>query len=243
MLKIALCDDNEMQIEILQELLYDYNSVSRYRVEVGGFLSADELLESIEQNGRYDIYILDVMMPGMDGLELAKRLREDNDTGKIVFLSAETSFVYKAFSVNASGYLVKPVNPEELFELVNTLRTKIEKEQPSFVLIGTDAGERRVEVKDILYVDTCERAPVYHMADGTQITGKAKRCRFQELIADLLKGYSFVLSSVGVAVNLANVEYVKTDSSEIILKGGKSLLCSRTMKENFSVRLRDYWNS
>lgn len=243
MLKIALCDDDAMQIEILQELLYDYNTVSPYRVDVEAFYDGESLLNSIRQNGRYDIYVLDVMMPEMDGLELAHRLREDDEIGKIVFLSAETSFVYKAFSVSAAGYLVKPVNPEELFELINTLRNKIEKEKPSFIQINTEAGSRRVEVKDILYVDTLDRAPIYHMTDGSQILGKPKRCRFQELVAELLDGYAFVLSSVGVAVNLANVESAKAESSEITLKGGQTLLCSRTMKDNFLLRLKDYWNT
>lgn len=243
MLKIALCDDDAIQLEILQELLYDYNSVSPFRVDVSAFPDGTELLKSIQQNGRYDIYILDVVMPELDGLELAKRLRDIDEVGKIVFLSAETSFVYKAFSVSASGYLVKPVNSEELFELINTLRTKIEKEQPSFTIISSSSGDRRIEVKDILYVDMLDRVPVYHLSNGAEIIGKVKRCRFQEMVAGLLDVYSFALSSVGVAVNLANVESVTNEGCEIILKNGNRLLCSRTMKENFINRLNDYWNT
>lgn len=242
MLKIALCDDNEIQIELMQELMYDYNSVSPYRVDVRAFLCGGDLLAEIEQSGRFDIYILDVLMPEMDGMNLARRIREVDDIGKIIFLSAETSFVYKAFSVSASGYLIKPVNPEELFELINTLRTKIEKERPSFVQISTDFGERRVEIRDILFVDMLDRTPIYHLAGGTEIVGKAKRCKFQDMVSELLNGYPFVLSSVGVAINLANVESMKKETNEIRLKGGQILLCSRTMKDNFAKRLEDYWN-
>lgn len=243
MLKIALCDDDELQLNLLQELLFEYNSVSPYRVDVYAFASGADLLKAIERNGRYDIYILDIMMPEMDGMELAKHLRENDEIGKIVFLSAETSFVYKAFAVSASGYLIKPIDAEELYELIRTLRTKIEKEKPSYVLIKADHGDRRVEVKNILYVDMVDRIPVYHLADGTDVVGHAKRCKFQEMVSDLLNGYPFVLSSAGVAVNLANVEAIAKGNSEIMLKGGTKLLCSRTMRENFMNRLNDFWNS
>lgn len=243
MLKIALCDDNELQVDILQEFFYDFNSVSPYRVDVSAFTSGPELLDAMAENGRFDIYILDIVMPNMDGLELAKRIRETDATGKIVFLSSETSFVYRAFSVDASGYLVKPVNPEELFGLINTLRIKIEKEQPPFILIQTEAGTRRVEVKDILYVDTVDREPLYHLSDGTEIMAKTKRARFQELVSDLLNGYPFVLSSVGVAVNLANVESVNPEAGEILLKGGRTVFCSRTMRDNLTNRLKELWNT
>lgn len=242
MLKIAICDDDEIQNEILEEMLYDYNSVSTYRVDVSAFDCGEALLKTQETNGNFDIYILDVVMPVMDGLELAKRIRKSDDTGKIVFLSAETSFVYKAFAVSASGYLVKPVDPEELFELVNSLRTQIEKERPSFILINSDSGSRRVEVRDIMYVDTIERTPVYHLADGKKVSGRSRRVKFQEMVAELLNGHSFALSSVGVAVNLSNVESVKSESNEIRLKNGEVLLCSRTMKDNFLRRLADFWN-
>lgn len=243
MLTIALCDDNELQLEILQEYLYDYNTVSPYKVDTTAFSSGTDLLNAIEQNGRFDVYILDIMMPEMDGMELAKRLREIDEIGKIIFLSAETSFVYKAFAVNASGYLVKPVNPEELYDLLRTLRARIEKEKPSYVLVNAVPGDRRVEVRDILYVNMADRVPIYHLTDGTEVVGHAKRGKFQEMVSDLLNGYPFALSSAGVAVNLANVESLANGSNEIVLKGGTTLLCSRTMKENFTYRLRDFWNS
>lgn len=243
MLKIALCDDDTIQIELLQELLAEYNTVSPHKVEVASFFAGSDLLRSIRQNGRFDIYILDVMMPDMDGLALARRLRENDDSGKIVFLSSATSFVFKAFAVSASGYLIKPINPNELYEMINTLREKIEKETPSFVQIIAETGLRRIEVKDILYVDTIERAPVYHLKDGSEIIGKPKRCKFQELVADLINGYPFVLASVGVAVNLENVDTVNKYNNEIMMKNGQALLCSRTMKDNFVKRLEEYWNS
>lgn len=242
MLKIALCDDDATQRDVLKDLLRDYNSVSPFMVESAAFCSGAELLNAVKQNGRYDIYILDVMMPEMDGLALAGQLREGDDAGKIVFLSAEPSFVYKAFSVSASGYLVKPVDPEELFSLIDTLHGKIEKERPSFVLVKTENGERRIEVRDILYVDTYERMPVFHMTDGADVLCKAKRVKFQEQVSSLLRDYPFALSSVGVAVNLANVKSIRNESSEITLNNGKILLCSRTMKESFVRSLESYWN-
>lgn len=242
MLKIAICDDNEIQTDILQELFDDYNSVSPYKANVFVFSSGAELLSFISENGTCDIYILDIMMPELNGMEVAKKLRETDDFAKIVFLTTETSYVFKAFSVSASGYLMKPVNPEELFELVNNLRIRIEKEKPSSVILHTDAGNRRVEVKDIVYVDVIDRVPMYHLFNSTVVTGKARRCRFQEMISELLNGYPFALSSAGVAVNLANVESIDCASSELTLKNGEHLLCSRTMKEFFVNRLQDFWN-
>ena len=100
-MRIAICDDEVSMVQILEEkikkLLPD--------AVIDKYLSGDELIAS---GSKPDILFLDIQMPGMDGMETAKMLRQDNEDMILVFVTAAEAYVFQAFDVGAFHYLVKP---------------------------------------------------------------------------------------------------------------------------------------
>ncbi len=231
MLRIAICSDEKLQIEILEKLLSGYNSLGAPDNRVTSFENGNSLLEDVRVKGGYDIYILDMMMSDGEGIETAKRLRESNDQGKIVFLTGSTEQVFDAFSVRPSNYILKPLNSAKLLRELVALDDEIRREKAVSISVKTVRGECKVLYSEIMYIDIENRAPRYHLLDGRVILGVSRRCRFKEMISPLLEEQSFTLSSVGVAVNLENVRSFRRDV--ILLKNDEELICSRTMVRDF----------
>ncbi|MCR5481201.1 MAG: LytTR family DNA-binding domain-containing protein [Clostridia bacterium] len=238
MLRIAVCNDEKLQIEILEKLLAGYNSVGTLSARVTSFESGELLLEDVKLKGGYDIYILDMMMSAGSGIETAKELRAYNDQGKIIFLTSSMENVFDAFSVRPSRYILKPLNSARLLRELTALDDEIKREKPLCISVKTSHGECRMLYSEILYIDIENRAPRYHLADGRLILGASRRCKFREMISELLEKHNFILSSVGVAVNPENVRSFRRDV--IKLKNGEELICSRTMVRDFRSALDIY---
>ena len=108
-MRLAICDDNELQREMISDVINEYIRERRLDVNVSVFESGLKLIDSVRTQGRYDIYILDMLMPEMNGLEVASTLRMLKDDGKIIFLTATLDYAVASYDVRAFYYLVKPV--------------------------------------------------------------------------------------------------------------------------------------
>ena len=111
MLHIGICDDNQKDISRVQELAVRFSEQHpEMPVQIQAYSSPYDLLDDIEKTGGFDLYLLDVVMPHMTGVTLARRIRERKERAEILFLTVSKEYAVEAFSVKASGYLIKPVN-------------------------------------------------------------------------------------------------------------------------------------
>ena len=114
MRSIAICDDNFIQRDIVMDMVEDISNENHWSATISTFESGDELLRSVEKNGRFDLYILDMIMEDMKGIELAKKLREKGDKGAIVFLTVTNAFEKQINDIDALDYIIKPLTKEKL---------------------------------------------------------------------------------------------------------------------------------
>ena len=119
-LKIAVCDDNLNELELIRTLLDIYKSDSIQTFTVKCFESSVELASTLRFE-KFDIYILDIIMPVMDGLTLAKEIRTFDKAAPIIFLTASPEFAVDSYTVKAFNYLLKPVVKERLSSTCVTL--------------------------------------------------------------------------------------------------------------------------
>lgn len=117
-MKIAVCDDEKNTLNIIAGVLEDYIQMKDIQISYDVFLSFDELIDRISD---YDLFFLDCKMPdGIDGLEFARIVRRDFGEEKgIVFITAYSDFVYEAFEVRTHRYLLKPIQPQKVFEALD----------------------------------------------------------------------------------------------------------------------------
>ena len=164
MATIALCEDNSFQREMMEELLNEYSSTN-HSVSVTAFETSRELLEHVKKNGGFDIYILDIVMPGINGMELASTLRMMKDEGSIIFTTASMEYAVASYDVKAFYYMVKPIDSHRLFRILDELFLKL-KPRESTMTVRTKDGDVDLRLRDILYVEVVDRAMKFHLSDG-----------------------------------------------------------------------------
>ena len=107
MLRIAVCEDNIRELREIMSLIEEYPRKSAYGIEATAFSDSEELAKRIDE---FDVFLLDYLMPGMDGLELSKRIREKYMTTKtIIFISRYDDIVYDAFEVHPTAISSSPL--------------------------------------------------------------------------------------------------------------------------------------
>lgn len=117
------------------------------------FASAEEFLFEYEEDKAYDILLLDVEMKNMNGIELAKRIRTDNNRTEIIFISSHFEFVGEGYEVDALHYLIKPISADKLIQVLNKAVEKLSVEPPS-VVISCEGETVKLYESDILYVES-----------------------------------------------------------------------------------------
>lgn len=114
-MKISICDDEKRWLTLIGSYAAEYIADRKADVKIEKFTNPADLLKHERNMGGSEIYLLDIVMDGMSGLELGQRIREYNERAVIIYLTTAKEFSLDAFSVNAFSYLVKPFEKEKLF--------------------------------------------------------------------------------------------------------------------------------
>lgn len=121
MIKIAFCDDDMEVLHQMNELLDRYRVERNEDITYAAFQSPFELLTEIEKGIRPDILFLDVVMPGQNGMDVAKEIRQYDTNMKIIFLTSSPEFAVESYSVGAYFYQLKPIWEESFFRLMDVV--------------------------------------------------------------------------------------------------------------------------
>lgn len=140
-LKIAVCDDSAADRRFIAEIARSWAKDTGRDARITEFPSAESFL--FEFDGGWDILLLDIEMGGMDGVELAKRLREKSATLQIVFITGYSEYIEEGYEVEALHYLVKPVDPSKLRSVLTRAVGKLTKNEKALTL---DSGGETVRV-------------------------------------------------------------------------------------------------
>ena len=115
MIKIAFCDDDMEVLHQMNELLDRYRAERNEDITYAAFQSPFELLTEIEKGIRPDILFLDVVMPGQNGMDVAKEIRQYDTNMKIIFLTSSPEFAVESYSVGAYFYQLQPIWEERRY--------------------------------------------------------------------------------------------------------------------------------
>ncbi len=225
MLKIAICDDRKKNADEIGAYVDAYFRASAYgKYEVTVFFDGEELLENIKKHS-YDIYFLDILMPGLNGVELGGLIREENKKAVIVYITVSREFSFEAFGVRAFQYLQKPVKKEKLFEVLNEIVSLLERKASSRVCIRTKEGLVNVKIEDVIYVENIARCAVYRLKNGKQVVSVCNRGTFEKSVSPLNENCGFVQPHKSYFVNM---HYIHTFANKCIsLDDGTQIAVSR----------------
>lgn len=226
MIRIAICDDNSLQRDLLRDTLNDYFGRTGLSAALEEFSDGSELLNCVRDNGRYDIYILDLIMPGVNGMEAATTLRMLHDEGIIIFVTATVDYALASYDVNAFYYLLKPLDRNKLFAVLDRATAQLQKSGEQFIVVRTHDGDVRVSLNDLQYVSLKNRALHYHLVRGDDVDGLVIRVPFREAVAQVLRDNRFVLCGISMVVNLTCIDQM--DCESVLLRDGTMLYPSKS---------------
>lgn len=166
MIKIAFCDDDVCILNQISSLLNQYRTERNREIEYRAYQSPLELLEQIERGNRFDILILDVLMPGENGMEAASEIRNYDSNVKIIFLTSSAEYAVESYTVGAYYYLLKPVRTESFFCLLDSAASACEEEKKSGLLLRCKNGITRIVPGRIEYCEVIHRTLFIHMTSG-----------------------------------------------------------------------------
>ncbi len=223
MIHIAICDDSKQERQILAALFKRYQELHATPLQIHIFQNGFSLLDAIDQGKRFDITILDILMPGENGIEIARNIRASGTDTEIIFLTSSPEYAVDSYEVKAQNYLLKPVTEEKFFASIDSILAELdEKDTASFIIYTTEKQYSRIRVSSLVYGEVTHRTITLHLANQTMISAVMTFTEFQ----DILKAYpDFIYPHRSYAVNMNYIQYVT--KSDIILTDGQKIPLSR----------------
>ena len=235
-LRIAICDDDKTDRERVDVLVQEYLKEKNIRAEVKCFDHPDTLIEECEKF-RPHIYILDIVMPMVTGIQAARELRWNQPDAQIIFATSESSYALESFDVNPINYILKPIEKEKLFTTLDLALSHVDISNGRSISIKVKGGLQTLHLDEILYIEYRNHVVSYHMNDGAVISTPTLRIGFVEYLENNHPGKDFVRCHESIAVSIAAID--KLTKTEITLRNDELIPVT---KSRYAEVLDSYMN-
>jgi DNA-binding LytR/AlgR family response regulator len=207
MLQIAVCDDNIDELSKMVQLINLYRTSRNFSCEYAAFSNGFELVSTLEKGKRFDIYCLDIIMPGFTGIDVAKEIRGSDKTAPILFFTSSPEFALESYSVKAINYVLKPISKEKLFFTFDEVieQIKAEKDEDA-VIVKSNEGIQKILISNLVFAEIIGRNVMYHLRSG-----KVIECTepFSSVCDKLLKYGCFIKPHRSYLVNMQYVDTIE----------------------------------
>lgn len=210
MLRIAICDDTPDELQTIAALTKAYLAAHHPNASVRAFSHPDALLTACETE-TFHIYLLDMVMPMVSGLELGRSIRRLSTDAQIIFITTERSFALDAYSVNPLHYLLKPVNADALSAALALAAEKVDCGRATTVTIKTHDGLHTLSADAIVCCEYVRHIVVYTLIGGKRVETVTLSGSFAAHITPLLQDRRFIQPHAAFAVNMGCVEQLSKD--------------------------------
>lgn len=211
-MRIAICDDDLQWRQKILEFTNAYAAANPERcVSFTAFEWGSELMEAARKTGGFDVYILDILMHGMNGIELGSRLRQMGFDGKIIYLTSTLDFAYDAFKVKAYNYLLKPLKKDVFFAALDEAYHTLAERKSKAIIVRTKDSSIRISFDNIEYAELCKRTVVYHLVGGKVLETISIRTGFTEAVHALLQDSRFIRCGASMVANMHHITMVEKD--------------------------------
>lgn len=210
MIKISFCDDDMEVLHQMNELLDRYRVERNEDITYAAFQSPFELLTEIEKGIRPDILFLDVVMPGQNGMDVAKEIRQYDTNMKIIFLTSSPEFAVESYSVGAYFYQLKPIWEESFFRLMDAVLAECEKKKKNSLILRSKDGITRIDLQQLEYCEVLGRKLLFHLENGAVLESAGS---LDDLAGQLMQYSNFFRPHRSFLVNM---EYIQNISSRSI---------------------------
>jgi DNA-binding LytR/AlgR family response regulator len=228
--KVAIVEDEKPQQLLIKTYIDQFSSETGYIIEYSFFEDGMDIITNYKNN--FDILLMDIQMPQMDGIKAAEIIRQRDKNVIIIFITNLAQYAIEGYSVNAMNFLVKPISYSFFSDKLRRAIEWVEKKWPKFIQIKTDHGLVRLQDTEIVYVEMKNRKLLI-------VTGD-KEYRYRASVQDIeraLNSKSFFRCHVGFLINL---QYVKQIEHDFVIVGGHRIPVSRHRKKELLDAFTNY---
>ena len=219
-IKIAVCDDEHEQAEYMKMLASKWANENNIETTIDMFESAENFKSAWNESQKFDILLLDIEMGGQSGVELAKNLRKTDEKLVIIFITGFADYISEGYDVSALHYLIKPINTEKLYAVLDKALKGLTKNSNA-VFLPADDGDIKVLFDELIYIESFD-----HFLEITTIREKLTvKMPLYELEHRL--GKNFIRCHRCYIVNLKYVK--KITRAEITLDSNEKIPLSRRL--------------
>ncbi|WP_042276453.1 LytR/AlgR family response regulator transcription factor [[Clostridium] dakarense] len=225
MLKIAICDDEKSQLNLLKNILSIHLDLKGLDYRIYEFESGEELINSIN-NENYDIIFSDIEMKNLDGIETAKNIRIHNKKSVIIFVTAYPDFVFQGYEVKAFNYILKPYTSEKIGQVLDSALEELDYIKDKFYIVELKSGTKKINLNNTLYFTSDKRK-----VNAVTLTGNID---FYDKLDELENN----LPSFFVRIHqryLVNINFVSSVESNSLTINDENLPISRGRYNSFMV--------
>jgi DNA-binding LytR/AlgR family response regulator len=211
MLRIAICDDTQAELKQLLALTNEYITAHGIAADVREFSHPDALLTVCETK-TFHIFLLDMVMPMVSGLELGRSIRRISTDAQIIFITTEPGFALDAYAVNPLHYLLKPVDKQAFYAALDLAMEKVHFGEEQTVTIKTREGLRTLSADAIACCEYVRHSVIYTLLSGERVETTTISGSFADHIAPLLQDHRFIQPHAAYAVNMSRVERLNKEN-------------------------------
>lgn len=233
-MNIAVCDDEEIQRSLLKGYLEAWAEAGGHALRISLFSTGRQFLESLKET-RFDIVLLDIQMPDMDGMSAAKALRETDGQTGIFFVTGYEDYLVQGYEVEAFRYLLKPVSEEKLWAALDQFLKK-RGGQKRVLMAEMPEGVQRVDAEEICYMEAFAHSCELHTLSEC-ITVKSGISALEKEVVRL--GVPLFRCHRSYAVNIAQVRAIEREAA--LLSDGSRIPVSRRLYQELNRQFIDYF--
>ncbi len=237
MLRMAICDDDRSDRERIHGYVKEYLEIKSIQAEVRVFDHPDKLIQECE-SFRPQVYILDIVMPMVTGIQAARELRWNQPDAQIIFATSESSYALESFDVNPINYILKPVEKEKLFSTLDLALSRVQTDEKKSVTVKVKGGLCTLRLDDIMYIDYRNHVVTYHMADGETVSTSTLRIGFTEYMDENHSNQDFIRCHESISVNLGAID--KLTKTDIALRNKEIIPVSKSRYNEVADSYMDY---
>lgn len=237
MLKVVLVEDSAEATDTVKAYLQRYSSEKGLEYK---FVWYDSPVKFISRETLdYDIILLDIQLPSMNGMDLARKIRERDESVPIIFITNMAQFAIKGYEVAASDFIVKPVSYFDFAMKFERVVKKIQKTDDVKITVSSGGSTRYISARDVYYVEVMKHRLMYYTADGMyESNGSLVKTQ------GMLEPYDFVRCNNYCLVNLRYVFGVKGYTLTVLTGSPDKkaeIVISQPRKKEFMQKLNDYY--
>ena len=229
--RVAIVEDEKVDSDGLQDCLTHYVSEHGRDLTWQVFRDGDSFLQSCGSG--YDIVLMDIEMPGLNGIEVAKQLRKEDDTAVLIFVTHMVNYAIEGYAVRAMDFLVKPVEYQNFRIKMDRAIELLEKTRGSEFTIQTSTGLRRIRTDEIQYIEVMDHTLLFHLNSG-ELTLRGSIKDYEEKLSP----FDFVRCNNSFLINLRHVK--ELDGNDVLIDKHR-IPVGRTKKKEILQKLTEYF--